>query len=123
MITLSEIPTERRVGIVARIIEMLEHSAFKTPQCYPLAMVVLRAKGEPSYVTSRGCFASWLQNNDLPSEAREVRNRKLRPGQTLVWLDVDTSTSGGVAVCGILVVDVVREAKALIAAGAARRSD
>jgi hypothetical protein len=110
MITLRDLPAERRLACVWQLSQLLAKSvAFRDRAKWPLAVVVLRDPGE-SYVTSRVDFAAYLRANDLHGVARECVKRRARPGHVLIWLEVDEQS---VAASGFEEIDLAAEARSL----------
>jgi beta-phosphoglucomutase-like phosphatase (HAD superfamily) len=99
-------PSASRVG-ARTVAEALLTSPFRGRAAWPLAVVVVRLREAPT-VTDRATFAHWLASNDLPELARECRNRKVRPGAVLVFVDVEAALEGGRAagLAAFTVIDV-----------------
>lgn len=87
---------------MALVIGTLRGSAFARPDRWPSAVVVIR-QGE-RFVTSRGCFSSWLRAADLQAQAHECSARKVPKGSVLSWLELDIPE---VALAGFAVVKLL----------------
>ncbi len=102
-------PSELR-PLVPLAVKALSGSPFASPAKWPHAVVILRA--DERSVSHRSAFAAWLSANDLGALANEARRRVVRPGEALVYVDVDTSEF---AIARFYVLDVFAAASAEIA--------
>src|SRR5689334_18623654 len=82
--------------LCGELAKALVGTAYARRRTWPLAVVVFRG-GERPYAASRGAFAAWLRSHGLETSARECMRRRVRPGEILVWLEVeaaDVATAG-----------------------------
>lgn len=97
-------PEHRAVGGDAvRVVRAALRASPFPPKAWHLAVVVLRLNEGQRGVMLRDTFAARLRANDLEASAVECMRRKVRPGEALVWCEVDVE---GLAAAGFSVVKV-----------------
>ncbi len=72
-------------------------------KAWHLAVVVLRLNEGERRVVLRDVFARELRANDLEASALECTRRKVRPGEALVWAEIELT---GLAHAGFSIVRV-----------------
>ncbi len=92
-------------GDAVRIVRAALRASPYTLKASHLVVVVLRLNEGERGVMLRDTFARKLRENDLEASAVECMNRKVRPGEALVWCDVDLE---GLAHAGFSVAKVGR---------------
>lgn len=90
-------------GDVARTIRATLRASPFPPKAWSLVVVVLRLSEGQRGVMLRDTFAARLRANDLEALAVECLSRKVKPGEALVWCELDVE---GLASAGFSVVQV-----------------
>lgn len=88
---------------VARIVRATLRASPFPPRAWALVVVVLRLSEGERGVILRDTFAERLRANDLEASAVECMRRKVKPGEVLVWCELDVE---GLASAGFSIVQV-----------------
>lgn len=94
-LALEDLEPEIADGIRARLAFLLARSPFRRPSTWPNAVVIITP--ERKAAVSRLQLSHELIEGDMADAAREVRVRRVGPGEVLAYLVEDNAETAGVA--------------------------